>query len=178
LDVSETVDRIYYMIASLIACWQVKLAVGIVLSTIDFLMGPVDAAFMALWLLIVIDPLTRWMAIAKQALVDANSCGGLLCGFKLALQSGAINSLSMRQKFIPKILGYLLVLIAASLLTKVLPQVSYSDKLLSEIPKNLIISYLAVNEFISICENLSVSGLTALRPIAKFFTTKRDDLLK
>ena len=178
MEIENVTSRIYYVLETLINCWQVKLMCSAILTAGTFLLGPMDTAFLALWLMVVIDPVTKWIAISMQALKDANSCGGIICGFRLAWKSGALNSLSMRQKFVPKILGYLIVLIAANLLVKVLPPAYYSGKLLTEIPKDLITSYLAITEFVSICENLTAAGVSQLATVATYFGTKRDDILK
>lgn len=178
MEFENVVDRVYYVVQTLVNCWQVKLICSAILTVGTFLLGPMDAAFLALWVMVVIDPVTKWLAISMQALKETQSCGGLICGFRLAWNSGALNSLSMRQKFVPKILGYLIVLIAANLLVKVLPPAYYSGKLLTEIPKDLITSYLAVTEFVSICENLTAAGVEQLGKVAQYFGSKRDQILK
>ncbi|EIW19899.1 MULTISPECIES: phage holin family protein [Pelosinus] len=178
MEIGSITERACYVVETLINCWQVKLAWGAVLTVITFLLGPMDTAFLALWLMIVIDPVTKWIAISMLTLKESQSCGGLICGFRLAWNSGALNSLAMRQKFIPKVLGYLIVLIAANLLVKVLPPAYYSGKLLTEIPKDLITSYLAVTEFVSICENLTAAGVEQLGKVALYFGSKRDNILK
>jgi len=178
MELDTIVERMYYVVGTLVSSWQVKTIWGVFFTVITFLAGPMDTAFLALWLMVVIDPVTKWLAISMQALKEAQSCGGIVCGFRLAWKSGALNSLAMRQKFIPKILGYIIVLIAANLLVKVLPPAYYAGKLLTEIPKDLITSYLAVTEFVSICENLTAAGVEQLSTVAKYFGTKRDEILK
>jgi len=86
--------------------WFVKAVAGVVITVVGFLLGNLDAAFLALWVLVFIDTLTKWVAISRQTLIEQQSSEGLFCGFILAWHTGTLNSHAMRVGFTSKVFAY------------------------------------------------------------------------
>ena len=80
-------------------------------TTFTFLVGEIEAPFIALWVLVIVDTITKWTSVSKITLDKQDVDGGIWYGFYLAWHTGALNSREMRQKFVPKVFAYLVVII-------------------------------------------------------------------
>ncbi len=162
---------------SITDCWAIKVLGGCGIAALDFLVGPLDAAFIALWVLVGIDTLTRWLAIAYQTM-NGDPTRKMTWGEAIycSCRSGAINSEMMRKKFVPKIIAYLALLISANVLTHVTqPKFIFGVDILGSID-DFVSVFLALTEAKSITENLVELGIDALAPLLIFFRRKTDQL--
>jgi len=158
---------------SITNCWQVKMLWSGAVTGITFLLGDITAApFIALWVLVIIDTITRWMAIGRKTLADNNMSGSVWDGIWLAVVERNINSEMMRCRFQTKALAYLVLLIGFNLLDIIVP-----DRILGQdvvgIPNTFISTWLAFVELQSIIENLIECGMTGLTPLSQWVCNKR-----
>lgn len=169
MDVSKIYD-------SLFQSWQVKCTVSFLMSVAGFLIGEINAPFIALWSLIIIDMLTKWVGIAKNLLDERDIDSNILYGIILAWKTGELCSRSMRRMFIGKVFSYLVLIIAANLLMKIIPSVVIFGNDWAKFPGGFIYSFLALTEVMSIIETLIQIGIDALKPLESFFCRKRDEM--
>lgn len=161
---------------SLFQCWQVKVLASFFATAFTFLIGGLVAPFIALWLLVAIDTLTRWTAISKQVLIDKNIDGNIVYGFYLAWHTGALNSHAMRHQFALKVFAYLILIIVGNLVSKIIPSLSLFGNDIAKIPGGFIYSFLGITELMSIIENLIEMGMDVLKPLAVWANKKRNDM--
>ena len=88
---------------TIISCWQFKLLASFFVTVFTFLVGEVEASFIAVWVLVVVDTLTKWASISKNTLETENIDGNICYGFYLAWHTGALNTRVMRIKFVTKV---------------------------------------------------------------------------
>jgi phage-related holin len=170
-------NKIVAAFVAVFTCWPVKMAISAVITVISFLFGPIDTAFIALFVLVFVDLLTRWLAITREYMIESGCGRGIAYCFIMAWKTGKLNSQEMRQKFIPKIIAYILLLIASNLLIHILPPIVINGKNWAETPDDLINSYLALTEVMSILENLIAAGFDGLKPLEGYVVKKRTDLV-
>lgn len=161
---------------SITDCWQVKMICSGVVTGITFLLGDITAApFIALWVLVIIDTITRWMAIGRKTLKDNNMSGSVWDGIWLAVIEHNINAEAMRCRFQTKALAYLVLLIGFNLLDIIIP-----DRILGQdvvgVPNTFISTWLAFVELQSIIENLIECGMTGLTPLSEWVCRKREKM--
>lgn len=161
---------------TIISCWQVKLLASLFVTVFTFLVGEIEAPFIALWVLVVVDTLTKWASISKNTLETENIDGNILYGFYLAWHTGALNTRAMRVKFVTKVFSYFIIIIAGHLVSVVLPSITIAGGDVAKMPGSLIYSFLAVTELMSIIENLIAMGMDALKPLAVWAGKKRNDI--
>lgn len=115
--------------------------------------------FYAFSILVFLDCLTKWIAIAHDYLVKQGKTPTLmqsLIGIKAARSAGEIKSEVMKHRFLGKICIYLLCVMAAA----------SADLIMVELAKptwavGTIIGYLTATELLSIIENLDAAGVEA-----------------
>lgn len=161
---------------SITDCWQVKMVCSGVVTGVTFLLGDVTAGpFLALWVLVIIDTITRWMAIGRRTLADNNLHGSVWDGIWLAVVERKINSEMMRCRFQTKALAYLVLLIGFNLLDIIVP-----DRILGQdvvgVPNTFISTWLAFVELQSIIENLIECGMTGLTSLSQWVCRKREKM--
>jgi len=161
---------------TIISCWQVKLLASIFVTAFTFLVGEVEAPFIALWLLVIVDTITKWASVSKNTLDQQGVDGSIWYGFYLAWHTGALSSREMRHKFATKVFAYFVIIIAGHLVSVVLPSIIIAGGDISKMPGGLVISFLAVTELMSIIENLIAMGMDVLKPLAVWACRKRDDI--
>lgn len=148
-------------------CWQVKLFASLLI----FLVGDISAPFIAIWILLLLDTVTRLIAISKKHLETTN----LLKAVVLSFRDGDINSKGFRQ-FVLKCLSYLILMIVANLFAKVVPNVLLMGANIAQFPCSFIYTFLAITEAMSIVENLVEVGVENLKPLLFFISKKRDEM--
>ena len=140
-----------------------------------FLVGEPNTPLMALGILLIIDMLTRWMAIAKKTLDDEKIIASIWYGIYLSIHNKKITAAMLWSKFQNKVLSYVLLIIAFRLVDNILP-----DSFLGvNIDNGLIVfilSWLAFVELQSTIENLIECGFDTLRPLVAWCKTKRETL--
>ncbi len=159
------------------ACWQVKVLISCFVTCFTFLVGEIEAPFIALWLLVMIDTMTKWAAVSKNTLqkngLDDHS---IWYGFYLSWHNGDLSSREMRQKFATKVFAYFMLIVAGNLIAKIIPGLVLFGSDISKIPGGFVYSFLAVTELMSIIENLIEMGMDVLKPLAVWACRKRDDM--
>lgn len=154
-------------------CWQLKAITGFAISTLTFLLGDITAApFIALWILVAIDTLTRWMAIGLNTLKEHGETGSVWYGIYVAILERKINNESMRGRFQTKALSYLILLIGFNMLDAIIPD-KVAGQQIDGLPNTFISTWLAFVEMQSIIENLIEMGMTGLQPIAGWLCRRR-----
>ncbi len=161
---------------TIIECWQVKLLVSFFVTIFTFLVGEIEAPFIALWVLVIVDTITKWAAVSKITLERQGVNGGIWYGFYLGWHTGALNSHEMRQKFATKIFAYFVVIVAGHLVSIILPSIMIAGGDVAKMPSSLVYSFLAVTELMSIIENLIAMGMDVLKPLAIWAGRKRDEI--
>lgn len=155
--------------------WQIKMVVSFFLATTTFFLGSELTPFLALFFLMVMDALTRWMAEGKQK-ADQAGIDSWLGGFYLCWHDGTLNSKTMRRKFFRKAITYMLLVIAFNLALKSVPSIVLFGADWSKFPLGFIYSFLSITEVMSVIENLIDAGMDFLRPLSVFVCKKRNDL--
>ena len=157
-------------------CWQVKILASCFITGFTFLVCDIEAPFIALWLLVAIDTITRWTAISKRTLEEQKLDASILYGFYLAWHTGALNSHAMRHQFATKIFAYFMLIVAGNLVSKIIPALTLFGNDISKFPGGFVYSFLAVTELMSIIENLIEMGIDALKPLEVWAGKKRDEM--
>ncbi|HBS59415.1 MAG TPA: hypothetical protein DEA44_09125 [Firmicutes bacterium] len=162
-------------IANIFMNWQVKTVVSFFLATMTFFLGSELMPFLALFFLMAMDVLTRWMAEGKRK-ADQVGIDSWLEGFYLCWHDGTLNSKTMGRKFFHKAITYMLLVIAFNLALKSVPSIVLFGADWSKLPLGFIYSFLSITEVMSVIENLIDAGMDALRPLCVFVCKKRNDL--
>ncbi len=147
--------------------WEAKIVAGGVLAAVQF-------HFQLMFLfaaLIVIDLATKWIELAHNTTKTEDYTPGLLESIKAIPQAhrdGIISSRVMKTQFCGKIMVYVIVVMAGSIMDTMTVQVhSYG------IVMPLCVSYLAASELLSIIENLDGAGVSAVHDLATLIKRKR-----
>lgn len=167
------IDKIWQTIAE---SWHLKMAASAAVTGVTFLLGDITAApFVALWCLVIIDTVTRWMAIGKETLEKHQINGSIWSGIYLAILDKTINSRELRGRFQTKVAAYLVLLIGFNLLDHVIPD-RVMGQAIDGMPNTFISTWLAIVELQSIVENLIEMGMTGLSPLGVWLIAKRDKM--
>lgn len=147
--------------------WEVKVVAGGVLAAAQF-----HFQLMSLFVaLIVIDLATKWIGLAHNTIKTDDYTPGLLESIKAIPQAhreGVISSKAMKTQFCGKIIVYVIVVAAGSIMDSMTTQVhSYG------LVMPLCISYLAASELLSIIENLDDAGVSAVHDLVAIIKRKR-----
>lgn len=166
-------EKIWQTIAD---CWHMKVAASAAMTAATFLIGDVTAGpFVALWSLVIVDTITRWMAIGAATLREHNLNRSIWTGIYLAAIDRKINNVSMFGRFQTKALAYLILLIGFNLLDHVIPD-RVMGQSIDGMPNAFISTWLAIVELQSIVENLIEMGMTSLSPVGAWLCRKRDKM--
>ena len=145
--------------------WQwfpLKVCGGLVLTGVENQVWTVGAFF----LLIFLDCFTRWLAISGMYLqgkgVEKPSLWEEIQALPAARREGLICSSTMKRRGTQKLILYNLCLITASA-ADYLISISFMDMKLVD----MVMSYLAMTEFLSIVENLSDAGVASMEELLK-----------
>ena len=149
------IEHIMPVLDRLVDGWAEKLGLSLVV-TITY----EDHAqiFVAFFLLVCADLVTKWLSLSRQHLVDTGvdepSIWHAAWNMNAARHAGYIKSDIMRKRFIPKILTYFGVVGAAAGLDFILLKAHAPA-----FATTLVIGYLSLTEFISILENMQTAGI-------------------
>ena len=128
--------------------------------------------FYAFSILVVLDCLTKWLAIAHDHLVkQGNTTPTILqslIGIKAARSEGLISSEVMKHRFLGKICIYMLCVLAAASTDLIMVELSKPAWAVST-----IISYLTATELLSIIENLNAAGVETIQGLINIIKKKR-----
>lgn len=147
--------------------WEIKVVAGGMLAAAEF-----HLQLMSLFVaLIVIDLATKWIELAHNTVKTNDYTPGLLESIKAIPQAhreGVISSKKMKTQFCGKIIVYVMVVMAGSIMDTMTVQVhSYG------LVMPLCVSYLAASELLSIVENLDGAGVSAVHDLAALIKRKR-----
>lgn len=132
--------------------WEVKLGVAAFLSILEFH----ATIFLVFSLLVIIDLLTKWLALAKP-LTETGEILDEIKAIPEAHRRGIISSEKMKTRFAGKIIVYLLIAIAAGAVDSIAASVGGTAHAFS-----LCVGYLAATELLSVVENLNDAGVSAM----------------
>lgn len=109
--------------------------------------------------LVLIDLVSRWLALSFKFITDVNSSAApdiweCLVHIPAAHRAGYIKSSYMRHRFFSKMLSYIILVLGAALVDFVSRQLGHQDFLVV-----LVVGYLAATEAISIVENMHDAGV-------------------
>lgn len=141
----------------LIEAWQIKILLSIWLT---WLFGDYNAGLGALGCLVVLDWLTKWGVLSKEAE-----------SFLKAWQTDIINSRGMRDG-LKKIIWYMFALIAAHQLE----QFSIIGYSVGHAASEIMSAYLALIEAKSILENLRDMGMQGVDPLIAMLGKKQEQI--
>lgn len=157
-------------------CWPIKMAVAGCASSVAFLFGDITAPpFVAIWLLVALDTLTRWMAIGRKESMEAGRSESILAGMGVAIILRRINSETFRVKFFNKAIAYLILLIGFNQLDRVAPDVIFGHNF-SNAPNAFITIWIVIGELKSIMENLIDAGITLVKPLVGWAEKKQSQM--
>lgn len=149
--------------------WSYKTAMAAIMVVLLHRHAILFYAFSAL---VVLDCLTKWLAIAHDYLVKQGKTAPTifqsLIAIKAARSAGLISSEVMKHRFLGKICIYLLCVMAAA----------SADLIMVELYKptwavGTIIGYLTATELLSIVENLNAAGVEAVKGLVDIVKKKK-----
>lgn len=154
---------------TLYAGWSYKVTAAAILT---LLLHKHAILFYAFSVLVFLDCLTKWIAIARDYLIEQGQHEPTLlqafCAIPAARNAGEIKSDVMKHRFLGKISVYLLCVMAAA----------SADLIMVELFKptwavNTIVGYLTCTELLSIIENLNEAGVEAASGLMAVIAKKR-----
>lgn len=149
--------------------WSYKTAMAAIMVVLLHRHAILFYAFSAL---VVLDCLTKWLAIAHDYLVKQGKTEPTilqsLIAIKAARSAGLISSEVMKHRFLGKICIYLLCVMAAATADLIMVELSKPAWAVST-----IIGYLTATELLSIVENLNAAGVEAVSGLIAAIKKKR-----
>lgn len=149
--------------------WSYKTAMAAIMVVLLHRHAILFYAFSAL---VVLDCLTKWLAIAHDYLVKQGKTEPTilqsLIAIKAARSAGLISSEVMKHRFLGKICIYLLCVIAAASADLIMVELSKPAWAVST-----IIGYLTATELLSIVENLNAAGVEAVKGLIDIVKKKK-----
>lgn len=149
--------------------WSYKTAMAAIMVVLLHRHAILFYAFSAL---VVLDCLTKWLAIAHDYLVKQGKTGPTifqsLIAIKAARSAGLISSEVMKHRFLGKICIYLLCVMAAASADLIMVELSKPAWAVST-----IIGYLTATELLSIVENLNAAGVEAVKGLIDIVKKKK-----
>jgi hypothetical protein len=156
--------------------WHIKTLCSGAVTCVTFLLGDVTATpFVSLCVLIVVDTLTRWMAIGYKESRNSGGNGSIFVWLSVSFLLSRINSETFRTKFSTKAISYGLLIAVFNHLGQVIPGVIFGYSFVG-IPNSFICTWLALGEVKSILENLIDSGITIVQPLILWAQKKQDQM--
>lgn len=153
--------------------WQIKTVCSGVISSLAFLLGDfAGPPIRAILVMIILDTVTRWAAIAQK---ETGGKGSIIAGFGVAVILGRIKSDTFRTKFFKKMFSYLVLLIGFNMLDLAAPDVIFGHDFVG-VPNTFITTWIVIGELISILENLIEAGVTGLSPLVAWAKRKQDKM--
>ena len=149
--------------------WSYKTAMAAIMVVLLHRHAILFYAFSAL---VVLDCLTKWLAIAHDYLVKQGKTAPTifqsLIAIKAARSAGLISSGVMKHRFLGKICIYLLCVMAAASADLIMVDLSKPAWAVST-----IIGYLTATELLSIVENLNAAGVEAVKGLIDIVKKKK-----
>ena len=149
--------------------WSYKTAMAAIMVVLLHRHAILFYAFSAL---VVLDCLTKWLAIAHDYLVKQGKTAPTifqsLIAIKAARSAGLISSEVMKHRFLGKICIYLLCVMAAASADLIMVELSKPAWAVST-----IIGYLTATELLSIVENLNAAGVEAVKGLIDIVKMKK-----
>lgn len=149
--------------------WSYKTAMAAIMVVLLHRHAILFYAFSAL---VVLDCLTKWLAIAHDYLVKQGKTAPTifqsLIAIKAARSAGLISSEVMKHLFLGKICIYLLCVMAAASADLIMVELSKPAWAVST-----IIGYLTATELLSIVENLNAAGVEAVKGLIDIVKKKK-----
>lgn len=149
--------------------WSYKTAMAAIMVVLLHKHAILFYAFSAL---VVLDCLTKWLAIAHDYLVKQGKTTPTifqsLIAIKAARSAGLISSEVMKHRFLGKICIYLLCVMAAASADLIMVELSKPAWAVST-----IIGYLTATELLSIVENLNAAGVEAVKGLVDIVKKKK-----
>lgn len=168
MDLNQFMAAITKAASRLGDCWEAKVVTGGILAAAQF-----HFRLMSLFvLLIIIDLITKWVELAHNTIKTEDYVPDLLTSIKAiprAHRMGVISSKAMKTQFCGKIIVYVIVVTAGSVMDSMTTQVhSYG------LVMPLCVSYLAASELLSIIENLDDAGVSAVHDLVAIIKRRRN----
>ena len=149
--------------------WSYKTAMAAIMVVLLHRHAILFYAFSAL---VVLDCLTKWLAIAHDYLVKQGKTAPTifqsLIAIKAARSAGLISSEVLKHRFLGKICIYLLCVMAAASADLIMVELSKPAWAVST-----IIGYLTATELLSIVENLNAAGVEAVKGLIDIVKKKK-----
>ena len=149
--------------------WSYKTAMAAIMVVLLHRHAILFYAFSAL---VVLDCLTKWLAIAHDYLVKQGKTEPTILqsmiAIKAARSAGLISSEVMKHRFLGKICIYLLCVMAAASADLIMVELSKPAWAVST-----IIGYLTATELLSIVENLNAAGVEAVKGLIDIVKKKK-----
>lgn len=149
--------------------WSYKTAMAAIMVV---LLHRHSILFYAFSVLVMLDCLTKWLAIAHDYLVKQGKTAPTifqsLIAIKAARSAGLISSEVMKHRFLGKICIYLLCVMAAASADLIMVELSKPAWAVST-----IIGYLTATELLSIVENLNAAGVEAVKGLIDIVKKKK-----
>lgn len=161
-------DSVLTAAKTLYAGWSYKATAAAILA---ILLHKHAVLFYAFSLLVFLDCLTKWIAIAHDYLVKQGKTPTLLqslVGIKAARSAGEIKSEVMKHRFLGKITVYLICVMAAASADLIMVQLTKPTWAVGT-----IIGYLTATELLSIIENLNAAGVEAVQGLIDVVKRKK-----
>lgn len=168
MDLNQFTAAITKAASRLGDCWEAKIVTGGILAAAQF-----HFQLMSLFvLLIIIDLITKWIELAHNTIKTEGYVPDLLTSIKAipqAHRAGVISSKAMKTQFCGKVIVYVIVVAAGSVMDAMTTQVhSYG------LVMPLCVSYLAASELLSIIENLDDAGVSAVHDLVAIIRRRRN----
>ena len=167
MDITQLYNAIFRAADRLGSYWQAKVIAAGLLAAMQF-----HFELLTLFvLLIVIDLATKWVELSYNNIKTEDYEPGIIDSIRAipaAHRAGIISSRVMKTQFCGKIIVYVIVVMAGSIMDTMTVQVhSYG------LVMPLCVSYLAASEILSIIENLDDAGVSAVHDLAALIKRKR-----
>jgi len=173
MDLAELYQDMIGTVDHISENWAVKLAGATFVGAACSMHGQLLLAFVAL---IVIDLITKWIALAHDYLTKRKrrknpTLWQCVVNIPAARKAGYIKSEAMKHRFLGKIVVYLLVIFAGATIDNIMMTM---DKPAWAVV--LLAGYLSITELISIVENLQDAGVEEAEQLHNILEKKRDTL--
>lgn len=166
MEINILIEYTQKAVSRLIDGWPFKIAVGGVITLVQFHLELITLFSV----LIVIDLLTKWLALAYEFIKTESNAPTVIDtihAMPAAHRAGVISSRQMKNQFLLKMGVYVLVTIVSGIADIMISAVHHPAVLME-----LCISYLAASELLSIIENLNDAGISCLAGLVNIVKRK------
>ena len=168
MEINILIEYTQKAASRLIDGWPFKIAVGGIIALVQFHLELITLFAV----LIVIDLLTKWLALAYEFIkTESNEPTVIetIHAMPAAHRAGVISSRQMKNQFLLKMGVYVLVTIVSGIADIMISAVHHPAVLME-----LCISYLAASELLSIIENLNDAGVSVLSGLVQLIKARRN----